>query len=351
MEIAKANGIYHFLTGTIEIESIETINATVISQVVVYRLLSYTCIFRPATLVGLLPFVQNFRMEAAIAAMAAKVQFMPNSEGPNRKKKRTGSAGDDTDKKKKKKNKLTSENDGSKMFAKSIALANFKVSGTVCDDINVNKGVSAEAKAIRACFAAVMSLKLSIALSEKKASKTIAGLKFDALSNAIRSNQNLAHLMKVRNKLKNAKTQCAEIGVHVAMLRSLAMLDLLYMELLPLAASLRNKEERYLLLPDPAAYIACILPVAVGGEASSSDLESNRLARYLMLRKLEAEQLGLPALIAEVVETEGLSTMKSDNTMRGCCPMGTPTVRAWQDSCRCVEGGRGVGHGKIAAGV
>ena len=33
MEIAKANGIYHFLTGTIEIESIESINATVISHV------------------------------------------------------------------------------------------------------------------------------------------------------------------------------------------------------------------------------------------------------------------------------------------------------------------------------
>ena len=270
-------------------------------------------------------------MEAAIASMAAKVQVVPHLEGVSNKK-RPVRAGDDTEGKKKKKKNIKCEIEGSKMFAKNIAEANFTVSGALCEDTKNNEGVSKEAKAIRACFAAVMSLKLSIAVSEKTKNKIIAGLKFDPLSNAIRSSQELAHLMKVRNKLKNAKTQCSEIGVHVSLLKSLAMIDLLYMELLPLAASLRNIDERYLLLPDPAAYLACTLPAGV--EFSCSSEECNRLERYLELRKVEAEGLGIPHLIAEAVKMEGLSAMRSDNTMRGSCPVGTPTVRAWQDCCR-----------------
>ena len=278
-------------------------------------------------------------MEAAIAAMMQPVKsrqtFSPSNQEVHKKKRSSSGEPSSNSKKSKKSNfvELADDNDGSKMFAKTLSKADFAISGTFCNDkTQEKKGISAEAISIRLCFAAVMDLKLSIALSEKDKGTTISDLSFDRLSNAIRSHKNLTHLMRKCNSLKNAQAKCAVIGSAVAMLKSLAMLDSIYMELLPLAASLRHKEERYLLLPDPAAYVACSIPSSAS--VFDNGDEKNRLALYLELRKAEAEHLGIPMLIAEVVAAEGLSGMTSDNTMRGCCPVGTPALRAWQDGCR-----------------
>ena len=139
-------------------------------------------------------------------------------------------------------------------------------------------------------------------------------------------------MIDLRDKLKNA-LKCPHEST--AILKVHAVLDKLYMELLPLATATPGARKG--LLPDPAAYLACALHALNQEKYECSTTlvnQENRILAYLQLRQMEAEHFDLPNVFYDVVSREGLSAMNDDHTMRGTCPVGTPTLRQWQDSTR-----------------
>ena len=60
----------------------------------------------------------------------------------------------------------------------------------------------------------------------------------------------------------------------------------------------------------------------------------NPLLRYLLLRKIEADNLCLPELIRNTLLVEKARPGTSEGTMRGKDPVSCETVRRWWDACR-----------------
>ncbi len=281
-------------------------------------------------------------MEAAIVAMTAPLRApdVPKLQAPRKRQ-----FDEPVGKRKKKKGESKKEDkcnsaarslssaQGALIFSRTLGGANFIVAedsegqGVVVEGIErVEEALTERSSRLRLCFRAIMTLKI-VAMSQAGLPK----LNLSALTNALRGSSWLQHLMDLRDRLKTAlkcpHKSTATLAVH-------ALLDALYMELLPLAVS--SKAVRGL-LPDPGAYLACALQAQRSGEDelfATLAKDSNRIYAYLQLRRMEAEHLHLAEVFSDVVQHEGLSVTKDDHTMRGTCPVGTPTIRQWQDSGR-----------------
>ena len=287
-------------------------------------------------------------MEAAIAAMMAPVGRGHLELEASQRKRPNEKAGGDEGMVKRKRKKREGESEvvanldasnrsgssamGASIFGKTLAGANFvlkvdNMGKAVVVEMNEDgKIVSGSLFRLRSCFQAIMTLKIAATQG------SLNQLNLSALTDALRGSSKLQHLMKLRDKLKNALKypfkSTTTLKVH-------ALIDSLYMELLPLAAvAAHTNGVQKGVLPDPAAYLASALHGQLNGEEEMFGKETNRVQAYLQLRQVEAKHLQLSRVIAEVVELEGLSSMTSDHTMRGTCPIGSTTLRQWQDSSR-----------------
>ena len=239
---------------------------------------------------------------------------------------------------------------GYRMFSKSLEEAQFSMNDNEGQPFIKDLSSASDKFRIRECFAEVMSLKCSLRGLGQAPTSRINEFKLKRLTDILHSNKKLKHLMEVCNDLKKT---IAGITKRVQLegtivLKCHALIDKLYMELLPLAASLagvegrgqrQGGEQRISIsmaeecpyrLPDPAAYLACSL----GKQGAKKD-EMNRILAYLELREEEAQEMNLRRAFMESMKEEGgLSPSTFDDTMRGSCPMGTSTMRLWQDACR-----------------
>jgi hypothetical protein len=124
-----------------------------------------------------------------------------------------------------------------------------------------------------------------------------------------------------------------------ACLRLIAGLDAVYGELVVAAVEAGTS------LPDPRLYLETLVGQRElcgegggGGKGPTVDATpppANPLLRYLELRDLEAQALGLVELCRGALEAEGgLQAGPDEGTMRGSDPVTCPSVRAWWDACR-----------------
>jgi hypothetical protein len=209
--------------------------------------------------------------------------------------------------------------------------------------------LSAEAAAIRTCFIELWRLKYIVLRDLKECrEQTLVGKDLTPLCAIIR-NLSFARLLATGrakpicasasimasvSQLSTMKATEHSIGACAAVVRILAKLDYVYMELLPVALSLQNRRERADLLPNPAVWLAATMdPVS----ALTIKPSANPLFRYLQLRNEEAQLIALPWLLAQAVQGEGggrLSDGPMEGTMRGSDPVGCGTMRMWQEACR-----------------
>ena len=118
---------------------------------------------------------------------------------------------------------------------------------------------------------------------------------------------------------------CANTKADAACLALLSALESLYCELLATAAITGRNGA----IPDPATFLRSLVAHRGGG-----GVDPNPLHSYLHLRDVEAELLDLASLVAAALAVEGAVVGPRSGTMKGRCPVTSPSVRGWWSATR-----------------
>lgn len=292
-------------------------------------------------------------MEAAIAAMSAGNTVLSAPSTSNKRELAQDTSRGNSERASKKSraerasptNSIGSIHDrsNSALLGRTLEKASFSlIRGRITDTSKAT--TSKEAAAIRRCFVELANVKRALVelvdqngMTEEQIQSMLSALKFAdllAASNQTKIPRDTAGLQM----LKRVAIESKSAGSAVMLMRTLQSLDSLYSELLAVNATMTTKKERAGVLPSPAAYIRCTLASSAEAEAEAdADAEkahANPLLSYLKCRQKEAVRLGIPRIVAQLARQEGLKGGPDEGTMRGTCPVSTPTLSLWRDACR-----------------